>query len=65
MLDNREPLVLLDLSGNEITPDGVEALGACVAQLPNLEKFLLEDNELGAEGCTALAAVLAPPAVVR
>lgn len=51
-------LETLDLSGNEITADAMDALSACLEAHTGLKQLMLDDNELETEGAKALADVL-------
>ena len=51
-------LETLDLSGNEITADAMDALSACLEAHTGLKQLMLDDNELETEGAKALADAL-------
>lgn len=46
---------ILDLSGNEITPEGASAVKGCLQGCPVLTKFFIDDNELGSSGARKIA----------
>ena len=48
-------LSVLDLSGNEIDEDIVEALGQTMSSLKTLKQLFLDDNEFGSDGCPVIA----------
>ena len=56
---HRLDLKYLDLSANEISCEGAQALGRYLETDPCLEHLNLEDNRIGAEGMRALAQGLA------
>ncbi|KAK9804382.1 hypothetical protein WJX72_010405 [[Myrmecia] bisecta] len=49
----------LDLSLNEITPDGASAVAACIARKNKLQKLTLRENELEDRGALTIARALA------
>ena len=59
-----EALETLDLSGNEMTEASIEVLGESLGYHKQLEKLMLDDNELESDGVKALASVLQDAAVV-
>jgi len=51
-------LEVMELSGNDLTAECMEAVAACVASKPNLTLLGMEENELGSDGANSLAKAL-------
>lgn len=58
LIDNNEQLEELELSLNEVNPQGAEAIAAAVASKPSLSKLNLRENELEDDGALIIAKAL-------
>ncbi|KAJ0238615.1 RAN GTPase-activating protein 2 [Hirschfeldia incana] len=53
--ESASPIEVLEMAGNDITVEAVEAIAACVAAKRDLNRLNLSENELKDEGCVKIA----------